>query len=44
MNQSTDDHKQIRMVQSSTRGLMTTFRDKTESLTKCSSECRKMTR
>jgi len=36
MSQSTDDDKQIKLVQSSTRSLMASFRDKTGLLTKCS--------
>jgi hypothetical protein len=32
MNQNSDDDKQIKLVQSSTRSLMASFRDKTELL------------
>jgi deoxycytidine triphosphate deaminase len=43
MSRSTDD-KQIRLVQSSTRSLMASFRDKTESLTKCSDDIKLLLR
>jgi len=44
MSQSADDDKQIKMVQSSTRSLMTSFRDKTESLTKSSDDIKLLLR
>ena len=44
MSQSTDDDKQIRLVQSSTRSLMASFRDKTELLTKCSDDIKLLLR
>ncbi len=44
MTQSTDDDKQIKMVQSSTRSLMASFRDKTESLTKSSDDIKLLLR
>jgi len=44
MSQSADDDKQIKLVQSSTRSLMASFRDKTESLTKCSDDIKLLLR
>ena len=44
MSQSTDDDRQIKLVQSSTRGLMASFRDKSESLTKCSDDIKLLLR
>jgi hypothetical protein len=44
MGQRTDDDKQIKLVQSSTRSLMASFRDKIESLTKCSDDIKLLLR
>jgi hypothetical protein len=44
MSQSNDNDKQIELVQSSTHNLMTSFRDKTESLTKCSDDIKLLLR
>jgi hypothetical protein len=44
MSQSADDDKQIKLVRSSTRSLMASFRDKTESLTKCSDDIKLLLR
>ncbi|MGA9843028.1 MAG: hypothetical protein WBQ25_12000 [Nitrososphaeraceae archaeon] len=44
MSESTDDDRQIKLVQSSTRSLMASFRDKTESLTKCSDDIKLLLR
>ena len=44
MSHSTDDDKQIKLVQSSTRNLMASFRGKTESLTKCSNDIKLLLR
>src|SRR5438128_9913270 len=44
MSQNNDDDKQIKLVQSSTRSLMTSVRDKTESLTKCSDDIKLLLR
>ncbi len=44
MSQSADDDKQIKLVQSSTRSLMASFRDKTESLTKSSDDIKLLLR
>ncbi len=44
MSQSTEDDKQIKLVQSSTRNLMASFRDKTELLTKCSDDIKLLLR
>ena len=44
MSQSTYDDKQIKLVQSSTRSFMASFRDKTESLTKCSDDIKLLLR
>lgn len=45
MNQNSyDDDRQIKMVQSSTRSLLGSFRDKTELLTKCSNDIKLLLR
>jgi hypothetical protein len=44
MIQNNDDDKQIRLVQSSTRNLMSSFRDKTELLTRCSDDIKLLLR
>src|SRR5712691_9924309 len=44
MSQNNDDDKQIKLVQSSTRSLMASFRDKTELLTKCSDDIKLLLR
>ena len=44
MSQDNDDDKLIKLVQSSTRNLMGSFRDKTELLTKCSDDIKLLLR
>ena len=44
MNRDNDDDKLIKMIQSSTRNLMGSFRDKTELLSKCSDDIKLLLR
>lgn len=44
MSQDNDDDKLIKVVQSSTRNLMGSFRDKTELLSKCSDDIKLLLR
>jgi hypothetical protein len=44
MNQDNDDDKLIKLVKSSTRNLMGSFRDKTELLSKCSGDIKLLLR